>query len=69
VDLGRPPVAGLVEPGVELGRTLADRAEALRALGRDEEAASAAAEAMALAEELRFDGYRERLAGAPAKGR
>jgi DNA-binding SARP family transcriptional activator len=69
VDLGRPPMAGLLEPGVELGRTLADRAEALRALGRDEEAAAAAAEALALAEELRFDGYRERLAGAPAKGR
>ena len=64
VDLGRPPVAGLVEPGVELGRTLADRAEALRALGREREAAAAAAEAAALAEELRFDGYRERLAGA-----
>jgi tetratricopeptide (TPR) repeat protein len=68
VDLGRPPVAGLVEPGVELGRTLADRAEALRALGREEEAASAAAEAAGLAERLGFDGYRERLAGARAKG-
>jgi DNA-binding SARP family transcriptional activator len=62
-DLGRPPVAGLVEPAVELGLTLADRAEALAALGRHEEARAAAAEAAALAEETGFDGYRERLEG------
>jgi DNA-binding SARP family transcriptional activator len=68
VDLGRPPVAGLVEPGVELGRTLADRAEALAALGRAEEAAAAAAEAAGLAERLGFDGYLARLAGATAEG-
>jgi hypothetical protein len=56
-------VAGLVEPGVELGITLADRAAALAALGRHEEARAAAAEAAALAEETGFDGYRERLVG------
>jgi DNA-binding SARP family transcriptional activator len=61
-DLGRPPVAGLVEPAVELGRTLADRAAALSALGRHEEARAAAEEAAALADEARFDGYRDRLA-------
>ena len=38
-DLGRPPVAGLVEPAVELGLVLADRAVALSALGRADEAA------------------------------
>ena len=64
VDLGRPPVGGLVEPGVELGRTLADRAGALRAEGRDAEARAAVEEALALADELRFDGYRARLAAA-----
>ncbi len=62
-DLGRPPVAGLVEPAVELGLTLADRAEALAALGRLEEAQAAAREAAALADETGFDGYRERLVG------
>ena len=69
VDLGRPPVAGLVEPGVELARTLADRADALTALGRATEAASAAAEAARLAEALRFDGDWARRAEAPAMGR
>ena len=69
VDLGRPPVAGLVEPGVELARTLADRADALTALGRAAEAAAAAAEAARLAEALRFDGDWARRAGAPAMGR
>ena len=62
-DLGRPPVAGLVEPAVELGLTLADRAEALAALGRLDEAQAAAREAAALADETGFDGYRERLVG------
>ena len=62
-DLGRPPVAGLVEPAVELGLTLADRAEALAALGRADEAQAAAREAAALADETGFDGYRERLVG------
>ena len=61
-DLGRPPVAGMVEPAVELGLVLADRAEALTALGRTEEAAAAAREAAALADETGFDGYRDRLA-------
>jgi tetratricopeptide (TPR) repeat protein len=60
-DLGRPPVAGLVEPAVELGLTLADRAEALAALGRYDQARAAAAEAAALADETGFDGYRARL--------
>ena len=64
VDLGRPPVGGLVEPGVELGRVLADRADALRAAGRAAEARAAGEEALALADELRFDGYRARLADA-----
>ncbi len=62
-DLGRPPVAGLVEPAVELGLVLADRAAALRALGRLDEAAAAAREAAALADETGFEGYRERLEG------
>jgi tetratricopeptide (TPR) repeat protein len=61
-DLGRVPVAGLVEPGLELGRTLADRALALAAAGREIEARAAADEALALADELSFAGYRERLA-------
>ena len=61
VDLGRPPVGGLVEPGVELGRTLADRAELLSAAGRADEARDAVEEALRLADELRFEGYRERL--------
>jgi DNA-binding SARP family transcriptional activator len=60
-DLGRPPVAGLVEPAVELGRALADRAVALAALGRGDEAAAAAEEALALADATGFDGYRGRL--------
>jgi tetratricopeptide (TPR) repeat protein len=61
-DLGRPPVAGLVEPAVELGLVLADRAEALAALGRSDDARAAAREAAALADETGFDGYRDRLA-------
>jgi tetratricopeptide (TPR) repeat protein len=65
-DLGRPPVAGLVEPAVELGRTLADRAAALAALGRADEAAAAAREALELADATGFDGYRGRLGDAPA---
>ncbi len=60
-DLGRPPVAGLVEPAVELGLTLADRAEALATLGRLDEAQAAAREAAALADETGFEGYRDRL--------
>ncbi|HWV86584.1 MAG TPA: AAA family ATPase [Capillimicrobium sp.] len=34
VDLGRPPVAGLLEPGVELERVLSERAELLSRAGR-----------------------------------
>ena len=60
-DLGRPPVAGLVEPAVELGLTLADRAQVLTLLDRPDEARAAALEAAALADETGFDGYRDRL--------
>jgi tetratricopeptide (TPR) repeat protein len=61
VDLGRPAVAGLIEPAVELGRVLADRALVLRAAGRHAEASTAAAEAAELAEAMAFTGYRSQL--------
>ena len=61
VDLGRPAVAGLIEPGVELGRVLADRAVVLHAVGRHAEAALAAAEAAVFAEAAAFTGYRRQL--------
>ena len=61
-DLGRPPVAGLVEPGLELGRVLAERATLLAEAGRGEEARAAAAEAAELADAVGYDGYRGRLA-------
>ena len=61
VDLGRPAVAGLIEPAVELGRVLADRALVLRAAGRHAEASTAAAEAAELAEAMTFTGYRRQL--------
>ena len=61
VDLGRPAVAGLIEPAVELGRVLADRALVLRAAGRHAEASAAAAEAAELAEAMAFTGYRSQL--------
>ena len=61
VDLGRPAVAGLLEPAVELGRVLADRALVLRAAGRHAEAAAAATEAADLAEAMAFAGYRNQL--------
>ncbi len=61
VDLGRPAVAGLIEPAVELGRVLADRALVLRAAGCHGEAAAAAAEAAELAEAMAFTGYRSQL--------
>jgi DNA-binding SARP family transcriptional activator/predicted ATPase len=67
VDLGRPPVAGLVEPGVELGRVLADRAAILARAGRPDEAGAAAAEALALADAMAYDGYRSALEGLAAK--
>ncbi len=57
-DLGRVPVGGLVEPALELGRVLAERARVLAAAGRPEEAAAAAREALELADAVRFDGYR-----------
>jgi tetratricopeptide (TPR) repeat protein len=61
VDLGRPAVAGLIEPAVELGRVLADRALVLREAGRPEEAAAAAAAAAELADATAFTGYRHQL--------
>jgi len=61
VDLGRPPMAGLVEPGLELGRALADRATVLAAAGRLIEAGDCAIEAAALADALGFEGYRRQL--------
>jgi DNA-binding SARP family transcriptional activator len=60
-DLGRPPVAGLVEPGVELGKVLADRAQVLADAGRHAKAAAAAREACSLADAMGFDGYRSRV--------
>lgn len=60
-DLGRPPLAGLVEPGVELGRVQADRATVLAAAGRLAEAEDAAREAATLADALGFEGYRAQL--------
>jgi DNA-binding SARP family transcriptional activator len=65
-DLGRPPVAGLVEPALELGKALAERAGALAALGRPIEAAAAADEARALADATGWEGYRARLEGSAA---
>jgi DNA-binding SARP family transcriptional activator/tetratricopeptide (TPR) repeat protein len=61
-DLGRPPVAGLVEPGLELGRVLSARASVLAMEGRLEESHAAALEASDLADALGFDGYRAELA-------
>jgi DNA-binding SARP family transcriptional activator len=62
VDLGRPPVAGQLEPGVELGRVLAERGLLLAshsdgAIGARE----ALAEAAQLADRLSFEGYRGTL--------
>ena len=58
VDLARPPVAGLLEPGIELGRVLADRALVLARSDRAQEAREALRQAEALAAQLHFDGYR-----------
>jgi len=58
VDLGRPPAAGLVEPAVEVGRILADRATTLASAGRLGEAIAAATEAGAIADSSGFEGYR-----------
>lgn len=65
VDLGRPPVAGLVEPGIELGRVLAELASVLASTGRVDEAALAASEAHELASALAYDGYRLTLQSLP----
>jgi DNA-binding SARP family transcriptional activator/tetratricopeptide (TPR) repeat protein len=64
VDLGRPPVAGLLEPVVELGRVLSERALLLSRLGRADQARRAAERAARLADELAYDGYRDTLARA-----
>lgn len=61
VDLGRAPVAGLVEPAVELGQVLAEQALVLGGEGHALDARAAAEEAAALADELRFDRYRPTL--------
>lgn len=65
VDLGRPPVAGLVEPGVELGRVLAELACVLAAAGNGDAAAQAASEAHELASALAFEGYGRTLQSLP----
>ena len=65
VDLGRPPVAGLVEPGIELGRVLAELASVLTSAGRPDEAAPFAVEAATLADALAYDGYRRTLQSLP----
>ena len=62
IDLGRTPVAGLVEPAVELGRVLAERAALLAGRGELAEAAASAEEAADLARRVRFDGYEGTLA-------
>jgi tetratricopeptide (TPR) repeat protein len=64
LDVGRVPVAGLVEPALELGRVLAERALVLAGNGRADAAARAAAESEGLADRLGFDGYRATLADA-----
>ena len=64
-DLGRPPVGGLVEPAVEIGRVLADRACVLAACGRFEESQTNADEARAIADAVEFDGYRALLDALP----
>lgn len=58
VDMTRSVVAGLVEPGLELGRVLAERAALLAAAGRAPEARNAAQEARSIAAQLGADGYR-----------
>ncbi len=66
VDFGRPPVGGQVEPGVELGRVLAERAGLLARSDREDEARAAADEAARLADTLRFNGYLSALRSVPA---
>lgn len=65
VDFSGPPIGGQVEPGVELGRVLAERAALLARSGREGEALAAAHEATQLAETLRFDGYLPTLRAIP----
>ncbi|MDQ4102742.1 MAG: hypothetical protein M3186_03130, partial [Actinomycetota bacterium] len=61
VDLGRAPVAGLVEPALELGQVLVERADLLTAAGRAAEAQAARQEAATLAAALGVEGYRSAL--------
>jgi tetratricopeptide (TPR) repeat protein len=63
VDLGRPPVAGLIEPQVELCRVLVDKAAVLSGQGRHERSTAIAAEAAALADAAGFSGYRSGVDG------
>jgi DNA-binding SARP family transcriptional activator len=64
VDLGRPPVAGLIEPHVELCRVLVDKAAVLSGMGSHERSTATAAEAAALADAAGFAGYRSGVEGA-----
>jgi hypothetical protein len=68
VDLGRPPVAGLIEPAVELSRVLTDRAAALAACVDVVRADRAGAEAATLAATVGYHGYRSMLTGAVPAG-
>ncbi|GAA4702450.1 hypothetical protein GCM10023215_47140 [Pseudonocardia yuanmonensis] len=61
VALGPSRLEVPVEPGVELGRVLADRARVLVERGRSGEARAAVDEASALAARLAYDGYRDSL--------
>lgn len=65
-ELGRSAVAGRLEPGVELGRTLADLALLLGANGEADRARELAREATALAGEVDHHGYLAALRRAAA---
>jgi ATP/maltotriose-dependent transcriptional regulator MalT len=65
VDLGRAPVAGLVEPALELGQVLVERAGLLAAAGRTAEAIAAKQEAARLATALGVENYRCALGDIP----
>ncbi|HEX6335927.1 MAG TPA: AAA family ATPase [Jiangellaceae bacterium] len=61
VAFGRSAPGGTVEPAVELGRTLAERAYLLAQDGALEQAGMLADEARALAEQLGYPGYQRTL--------
>lgn len=65
VDLGRAPVAGLVEPALELGLVLVEQARLLTAVGRAAEAQATEQEAATLAATLGIEGYRSALDDIP----